>query len=192
MAMMQQMLGAGGGFPGGPNGSSPQPGNMPEGMGGLAQLIQAMQGDSTPAPPASNLFANIWTIIHAVFSLFLSLCILFQTPFTGSRSSRTADTKPASPDWTLHSPDSAEAFKHFFYLFATFEVVLQTTRFYVEKGQLQGSGMLSTISQFLPEPWAGWVRVVGRYAVIWNTVVADAMVVVFVLGAAAWWGGQVA
>jgi hypothetical protein len=82
-------------------------------------------------------------------------------------------------------------FKNFFYLFATFEVVLQSSRYVIERGQLQGSGMLSSIGQILPEPYAGYVRVVGRYSVIYSTVVSDAMVVVFVLGAASWWNGGV-
>ena len=59
----------------------------------------------------------------------------------------------------------------------------------MERGQLPASGFLGGIAQILPEPYAGYVRVVGRYSVIWQTVVADAMVVVFVLGAAAWWRG---
>jgi hypothetical protein len=77
-------------------------------------------------------------------------------------------------------------------MFATFEVVLQTSRYFIEKGQLQGKGMLNTVAQFLPEPYSGYVKVIGRYSVIYSTVVSDAMVVVFVLGAASWWNGGVA
>jgi len=46
---------------------------------------------------------------------------------------------------------------------------------------------MGTLAQVLPQPWAGYLRVVGRYSVIYTTVVADAMVVVFVLGVIAWW-----
>lgn len=74
-------------------------------------------------------------------------------------------------------------------MFATYEVVLQTSRYFIERGRLQGSGVLSSIGQMLPEPYAGYVRVIGRYSVIYSTVVSDAMVVVFVLGAASWWRG---
>ena len=42
-------------------------------------------------------------------------------------------------------------------------------------------------SGFVPEPYAGYVRIAGRYIGIVQTVVADAMVVVFVFGAMAWW-----
>jgi hypothetical protein len=76
-------------------------------------------------------------------------------------------------------------------MFATFEVVLQSSRFFIERGQLQGSGILSTVGGMLPEPYSGYVRLIGRYSVIYSTVVSDAMVVVFVLGAASWWRGGV-
>jgi len=36
------------------------------------------------------------------------------------------------------------------------------------------------------------VRTVGRYSVIYKTVVSDAMVIVFVLGATSWWRGAAA
>ena len=83
----------------------------------------------------------------------------------------------------------AQNFAHFFYLFATFEVVLQSSRYFIERGQLQGSGILSTVAGILPAPYSGYVRTVGRYSVIYSTVVSDAMVVVFVLGATSWWRG---
>ncbi|KAF2202087.1 hypothetical protein GQ43DRAFT_471226 [Delitschia confertaspora ATCC 74209] len=209
MAMLQQMMGGAGGIPGMEGmGGMPGLGGMPGGPGGpfpqggegsappgLAQLMQAMQqGGGQQLPPPSQSSAYLWRIVHSVFSLLLAVYIIVQTPFTGSKISRT--TSPVTPlqssdDWTLESP--AETFKHFFYIFATFEVMMQTTRFFVERGQLQGGGMLSTIGQMLPEPWAGIVRTVGRYGVIWKTVVSDAMVVVFVLGLASWWrGGMVA
>jgi hypothetical protein len=189
MMMLQQMMG-GGSTPFGPGGAPQQGGNAS--APGIAQIFQAMQGGTPQEPPASDRSAQIWAVVHAVFSIFLSFYILLQTPFTGSKISRTGipPSKLDKGNWTLDS-SPGEAFKHFFYLFATFEVLLQTTRFFMEKGQLQGSGMLRTISQVLPEPWAGYVRLVGRYAVIWQTVVSDAMVVVFVLGAACWWNGGV-
>jgi hypothetical protein len=186
MAMMQQMLGSAGGMPGGGPGmpgSSGDSGDLPP---GLAEMFSAMQGGSSPTPPPEQSSAWIWRIVHSVFALGLAVYIVLQTPFTGSKLSRTSE--PTDPDWALDS-SPAEAFKHFFYLFATFEVVLQSSRYFIEKGQLQGSGVLSSIAPMLPEPYGGYVRVLGRYSVIYSTVVSDAMVVVFVLGATAWWKG---
>jgi hypothetical protein len=155
---------------------------------GLAEIMGAMQGNNAPQPSPEQSSAWIWRLIHSVFSLGLAIYIVLQTPFTGSKLARSSLQEDG--DWSDDSP--AEAFRHFFYMFATFEVVLQTSRYYIEKGQLQGKGILSSIAQFLPEPYAGYVRVVGRYSVIYSTVVSDAMVVVFVLGAASWWNGGAA
>lgn len=186
MQMLQQMMG--GGAPGGMPGQPGQPTDLPP---GLANMFSAMQGGgAAPDPPVDQSSAWIWRLVHALFSLGLAIYIVVQTPFTGSKLAR-ASSSAAGEDWTLDS-SSNETFKHLFYLFATTEVVLQSSRYFIEKGQLQGSGILSTIGGFLPEPYAGYVRVIGRYSVIYSTVVSDAMVVVFVLGAASWWSGSAA
>ncbi|KAF2800498.1 hypothetical protein K505DRAFT_412907 [Melanomma pulvis-pyrius CBS 109.77] len=179
MAILQQMMGNAGGMPGQPG----QPGDLPP---GLANMFSAMQGGATePSPDQSS--AWIWRLVHSICSLFLAIYIVLQTPFTGSKLSRAS---PGDQSWTTES-SPAETFQHFFYMFATYEVVLQTSRYFIERGQLQGSGFLSSIGQMLPEPYAGYVRVIGRYSVIYSTVVSDAMVVVFVLGAASWWRGDI-
>lgn len=185
MAMLQQMMGAGaGGMPGMPGmpGGPGQPGAPP----GLANMLSAMQGGGVPEPSPDQSSAWVWRLVHSVFSLGLAIYIVLQTPFTGSKFSR--DNVPDDDDWATPSAP-ADNFAHFFYLFATFEVVLQSSRYFVEKGQLQGGGVLSTVAGVLPEPYAGYVRTVGRYSVIYSTVVSDAMVVVFILGATSWWKG---
>ncbi|KAF2866067.1 hypothetical protein BDV95DRAFT_611945 [Massariosphaeria phaeospora] len=189
VAMLQQMMGgAAGGMPGGP-GQPGAPGDLPP---GLANLFSAMQGGSAGEPSPDQSSAWLWRLVHSLCSLALAVYIVFQTPFSGSKLARTtALSTETDNDWTQGS-SAANSFGHFFYLFATFEVVLQSSRFFIERGQLQGSGLLSSIGQMLPEPYAGYVRVVGRYSVIYSTVVSDAMVVVFVLGAASWWRGAAA
>ncbi|KAF2470646.1 uncharacterized protein BDR25DRAFT_261738 [Lindgomyces ingoldianus] len=192
MAMLQQMMGGGAGgipgMPGGPGQAGQNPGDLPP---GLANLFQAMGGDSSTAQPSpSQSSAWLWRLVHSIFSLLLAVYIVFQTPFNGSKLSRTNTSTPQSDDWILDS-SSTETFKHFFYMFATFEVAMQSSRYFIERGQLPGSGILSSIAQMLPMPYAGYVRVVGRYSVIYKTVVSDAMVVVFVLGVASWWRGGI-
>ncbi|OCL12520.1 hypothetical protein AOQ84DRAFT_419495 [Glonium stellatum] len=177
LAIMQQMLGTG---------SDPNIPSVPQMLGNLppdlAQMLSGMQQPPESAQPASN-SAYVWRVIHALFSLALALYITLTSSFTGSKLSRTHP----EPSWDDEAATSSLA--HFFYAFATFEIVLQTSRYFMERGQLPPSGFLGGIAQILPEPYAGYVRVVGRYSVIWQTVAADAMVVVFVLGAAAWWRG---
>ncbi|KAK7189107.1 hypothetical protein DPSP01_010310 [Paraphaeosphaeria sporulosa] len=185
MAMLQQMMGGGG--PGGMPGAPGQSGDLPP---GLANLMSAMGGGgAAPEPSPEQSSAWLWRLVHALFSFGLAVYIVLRTPFTGSKLSR--EFHGDNDDWASDT-SAAETFAHFFYLFATFEVVLQTSRYYIERGRLQGSGILSTIGGLLPEPYAGYVRVIGRYSVIYSTVVSDAMVVVFVLGAASWWKGGAA
>ena len=186
MAMLQQMMGAGaGGMPGMP-GAPGQPGAPPGGLPpGLANMFSAMQGGAAAEPSPDQSSAWIWRLVHSIVSLGLAIYIVLRTPFTGSKLSRN---NVLDDEWATQSTP-AENFAHFFYLFATFEVVLQSSRYFIEKGQLQGSGILSTVAGILPEPYSGYVRTVGRYSVIYSTVVSDAMVVVFVLGATSWWRG---
>lgn len=175
MQMMQQMMssmpgGAGGGM--GPNGEMPElPAFMQSMMAGQQQAAQEA------AQPASDT-AYIWRIVHAVFALSLAAYVALTSTFTGSKIARFD---------TIQSQDAVNP--NFFYIFATVETVLQSSRYFLEKGQLSGGGMLATVtnSGMIPEPWAGYIRVVGRYMTIWTTLVGDAMVVVFVLGAIAWW-----
>ena len=186
MAMLQQMMGAGAGgmpgIPGAPGQAGAPPGGMPP---GLASMFSAMQGGGPSEPTPDHSSAWIWRLVHSVFSLGLAVYIVLQTPFTGSKLSR--DNVP-DDEWATQSSPT-DNFTHFFYLFATFQVVLQSSRYFIEQGQLQGSGILSTIAGILPHPYSGYVRTVGRYSVIYSTVVSDAMVVVFVLGATSWWRG---
>lgn len=183
MALMQQMMGGGaGGFPGSPGQAGAASGELPP---GLANMFSAMNGGTAAEPSPEQSSAWIWRLVHAVFSLGLAVYIVLQTPFTGSKLSRH---DPLDDDWTAQSTP-AQTFAHFFYLFATFEVVLQSSRYFIEQGQLQGSGILSTVAGILPAPYSGYVKTLGRYSVIYRTVVSDAMVVVFVLGATSWWRG---
>jgi hypothetical protein len=115
--------------------------------------------------------------------LSLALYVTLNTTFTGSKRARQLS------DVTYNAPMSLERNfgSQLFYWFATAEVVLQSSRFFIERGRLSQPGMLGTLSNVLPAPWGGYLRIVGRYSVIYTTVVADAMVVLFVLGVLAWW-----
>jgi hypothetical protein len=181
MAMLQQMMGGAGGDPNAqlPPGLAEMMGAMGGGGGGMGGM-PGQQGQPEAAPSSS---AYLWRIVHALFSFGLALYVTLSTPFTGTKAARTASQ--------YQTEGGASFGQRLFYLFATAEVVLQSSRFFMERGQLPQSGLLGTLSQILPQPYGGYLRVVGRYSVIYTTVVADAMVVVFVLGAMAWWNGVV-
>jgi GET complex subunit GET2 len=147
---------------------------------GLADLFSAVQQDQQQTVPSSNT-AALWRIAHAICSFALAVYVTVTSSFTGSKVARTVSRVGGEDGFA----------SRLFLYFATVELVLQTSRYFVERGQLPQSGLMGALSRLLPEPYAGYVRLVGRYSVIWTTLVADAMVVVFVLGVVAWWKGVV-
>jgi len=177
------------GMEGGPPADDPMMKMLQQMMGGLSEGAGGMPSfPDMPGQPATSIadsYAYLWRIIHAIFALSLGLYIAFTTTFTGTRIERERSalgyTSPEE-DKMLLTPSSV----HFFYLFATVEVVLQTSRFYLEKGKGTQSGVMGMIMGFLPEPWKGYVALVSRYSRIWTTVTGDAFVCVFVLGVCAW------
>ena len=180
MRMMQQMLGGAGA---GGGGGDPMAGmtDLPPFMKAMMNGQQQTEQQAAGAGPRTN-SAYLWRVVHAVFALTLALYIALTTTFNGSALSRSANVEGLMD---VQGP-------RVFYLFATAELVLQSSRYFVEKGQLMGSGWIAMIanSGFVPEPWAGYLRIAGRYAVIWQTIVGDAMTVIFVLGLLAWWRGD--
>ena len=174
MRMMQQVMGAMGGDPNNPNAPPP---DLPPMM--KAMLVGGGADKQDLAPPATG-SAYLWRIVHAVFAFALATYIALNSAFTGSKIARNQDVYAQQTGWSM------------FRLFVTAELVLQSMRYFAEKGQLQGNGWIATIanSGFVPEPWAGYIRVAGRYIGMAQTIVADAMVVVFVLGVHAWWQGM--
>ena len=169
MSMLQQMMGGAGG-------------EGADGDGGLPPGLSAMMGGGAGMGSQENgkegRSKYIWRIVHGAFALALGLYITLVTTFSGTKFSRT-------------EIGNEEVGIRFFWMFATAEVILQSGRYFLEKGQMGQSGMLGMLAGMLPEPWRGRVVLVVRYSGIWTTVVEDAMVVVFILGVVAWYKGQV-
>ena len=177
--ILQQMM-AGGGGPGGAGGIDGLPPGLAAMFGGSAGA------EATQAPSQTDKHGYVWKIVHAVFALALGIYITSMTAFSGSRLSRTTS------GFVHGSGNGAvDVGVRFFWVFATAELVLQSSRFFLERGRTSRSGLLGTVAGFLPEPYRGYLGLVGRYSGIWNTVVQDAMVVIFVLGCVAWWRGAV-
>lgn len=174
MAMLQQMMG--GQMPGGDAGAG---GANP--MAGFPGGFPGMPGMEEPEP-----YANVWRVVHAVFALGLGLFIALTTPYTGTRAAREVSALGYGSGEGADSGLSLASVR-FFWIFATAEVVLQTSRFFVEKGRVKQGTVMGMISGFLPEPYKGYLALLSRYSRIWTTVSADAMALVFVLGACAWW-----
>ncbi len=179
--MMQQLSSLMGGNPQDPNAPPP---DLPlpmkmlmKGMGGGGQVTKE------DAPPATG-SAYMWRIVHAIFALMLAGYIALTSTFNGTKLGRSQSVYTEEAGYGLGG--------RLFFIFCTAELVLQSSRYFFEKGQLQGNGILAKIanSGFVPEPYAGYVRTAGRYLGIVQTIMADAMVIVFVFGILAWWQGM--
>ena len=172
MRILQQMMG---GMPGGAGGiGEGGDGGLPPGL--AAMLGGAGMGEAGSVQQDSP-YGYLWKIIHAIFALSLGVYITTMTSFSGSRLSRS----------TLVEGEHIGV--RIFWVFATAELVLQSSRFFLERGKAAQGGILATVAGFLPEPWKGYVELVNRYSGIYTTLVEDAMVVLFMLGLAAWWQG---
>jgi hypothetical protein len=178
--MMQQMMGAMGG-PNGPGDANAGPQDLPP---MLQSLMGGQQGSAQQTPP-SNVY--LWRVVHAIFAFILAFYICLTSTFNGTQVSRYQ---------TVTTDDSGSRLgPRLFIIFTSAELVLQSTRYFMEKGQLQGGGPLAMVanSGFVPEPYANYIRIAGRYIGIAKTIFSDVMVIVFVLGCIAWWnGGDVA
>ncbi len=178
--MMEQMMGLMGGNPQDPNAKPP---DVPYALKALMGMGAASKEDRTP-PPTGN--AYIWKIVHAVFAIVLAGYIALTSTFNGSELGRTQSV--------YANQEGIGLGQRLFLMFCTAELLLQSSRYFAEKGKLQGNGMIAKVanSGFVPEPYAGYVRIAGRYVGIAQTIVTDAMVVIFVFGALAWWQGMAA
>ncbi|KAI1388330.1 uncharacterized protein F4822DRAFT_402540 [Hypoxylon trugodes] len=172
---MESLLGGLGNFGG--NNTSNIPGAVPNPM----QQAQAV---------ATNKTANLWRILHAVFALGLGLYVALSTTFTGSLTERehsainTTKNTNGSAQTEVDSIESARAY--FFYVFASVEAVLLTTRFFLDKKRDSPAGWMWTVTGFLPPPVKGFTQHALRYGQILSTVRSDALVCVFVLGVCSW------
>ncbi|KAI0162686.1 hypothetical protein BJ166DRAFT_524237 [Pestalotiopsis sp. NC0098] len=200
MKMMQQLMGgAGAGGPGG----NPFAGTGLEGLFGGAGGPEGMQAQQA-AQAVTDKSANVWRILHAVFALGLGLYIALSTTFTGAKAERDFDTlvmansASAAPglekdgdfasfgatNETARSIEQTRAY--FFYVFSSIEAVLLTTRYFLDKNRAPPTGIVWTVSGFLPGNLRSGVRHALRYGEIFSTVRSDALVCVFVLGVCCW------
>lgn len=176
MRMLQQMMGASG-MPSRDEGGD---GRLPPGL--AAMLGGGGAGGGARLPPLqqkSNENAYRWKILHALLALALGIYITSVTTFSGARFSQGG----------LRTAGVDDVGVRFFWGFATAELVLQSSRFFLERGVVSEEGVVGFLMGILPEPWKGWVALASRYSGIYTTIMQDGMVVVFVLGCVAWWKG---
>lgn len=224
MKMLSQLMGGGGmpGEDGGGGGGGLPPGLAAMlGAGGLAGATAGAQ--PTPGGGAADTYAYVWKIVHAVFALSLgvyvtltSTALMTMANAGGGDAVRSRKGGGSGGGSAVPSPSSSSSSSaagvilegqegrstiatppvNLFFVFATAELILQSSRFLLERkggagGVGQLGGWLGMLAGFLPEPYRGYLLLMRRYARIWGTVVEDAMVIVFVVGCVAWWNGAV-
>ena len=175
MRILQQLMGS---IPG-------AEGQEGDGEGGLPPGLAAMMGAGGMGIPAGggvntkqeDTYGYLWKIVHAVFALVLGIYV------TATSYAFNGDVARGGIVGVGH-----EGGVNAFWLFATAELVLQSSRFFLERGSgSQIGGWIGIVGNMLPEPWRGYIGLAARYSGIWGTIVEDGMVVVFVLGCVAWW-----
>lgn len=184
MKMMSQMMS--GGMPGA-DGQNPFAGTPLDGLfasagagaGGMpgnpfAQAQQAVAQKTT----------NLWRILHAVFAIGLGLYLALSTTFTGTSEEREFGTIESTGAFGARSVDETKAY--FFYLFTSIEVILLTSRIFLEKNRAPPTGWIWTASGFLPSHIQGYLKQALQYGRILSTIRSDALVCVFVMGVCAW------
>ena len=195
MRLLQQMMGGMGGEPSPENNGGLPPGlaAMLGGMGAGGAGIPGMDGLGQQQPASSGLgnrHTYLWKILHAMYAIILGIYLVSHTSFASSSARLTAVPSTADPP-TSSAPGILEPDQpgvNMFWIFATAELILQGSRFFLEQGKDRSqSGWLQLVEGFLPEPWKGRARLIGQYSGIWNTLVDDAMVVIFMMGIVGWW-----
>ncbi|KAH9434479.1 hypothetical protein MCOR27_002680 [Pyricularia oryzae] len=173
MKMLQQMMG--GQMPGGGAGGFP-------GMPGAAPQQQQQQ----QAP--LDTYSAAWRILHLVVALGLGLYIALTGAFMGTLEAR--DAARLASDAGMSSADLDESNNNrarFFYMFATAEAVLLTSRFFLDRSRAPPPGILWTVAGFLPPSMKRYLETALRYGQVFTTVRSDLLVCVFVLGVCHWW-----
>lgn len=203
MKMLQQLMGGSRGDSGGGKLPAGLPPGMAAMLGGMMPPSASAEGGFAQsgelADDKKNDDGYLWKIVHAIFALGLGIYITAMTTFSGAKASSSSSLSSSSSSSgatttttaDVHLDEVGEEVRRFFWAFATAELLLQSTRFFLEKGRGSRSGWVGFLIGVLPEPWKGYLALGTRYGGIYTTVVQDAMAVIFVLGCVAWWKGAV-
>lgn len=171
LKMMQQMMG----------------GQMPGG-GAFPGMPQPQQQQEQPM----DTYSAAWRILHLIVALGLGLYVSLLGTFDGTLESRDAarlltGTADSSNNNFSYDDDAAGKKARFFYLFATAEAVLLTSRLVLDRTRAPPPGILWTVAGFLPPGLKSYLETALRYGQIFTTVRSDLLACVFVLGAFHWW-----
>lgn len=179
MRLFSQLMGE---MPSNMEGDAAPSGQLPP---SLATLMGKGSGAGTQASTQTeaSIQDRIWKVLHACFAFTLAIYVIVSSP--------TLSAQPTAQGTRETGPSGGEGI-NLFWAFATAELLLQSTRYFLERGGTSSEigGTLGVVSNFLPSPWAGCLRLIARYSGIWSTVMEDAYVLIFVIGMISWWRGS--
>ncbi|KAF9958995.1 hypothetical protein BGZ65_000930 [Modicella reniformis] len=144
------------------------------------------QGESGNVPsgftvitPQVDQTARWWKLLHFVLSVLFGLSIVYreyrlQGDLRGFDPLATDKPEPYGAYQVVPMP--------VFWYFVTMELILQSTRMYLQGMTASPSSTLGTIAGLLPPPFSDAIRVFMRYRLIWTSMANDLSVVVFIVG----------
>ncbi|KAF9107934.1 hypothetical protein BGX27_008539 [Mortierella sp. AM989] len=157
--------------------------------GGSSEKSSTMQQQQNPfgnvppgftvLTPQVDLTARWWKLLHFVLSVLLGFSVVY------SEHSRQGDFgrfDALAMDKPLPYGVYQVAPIPVFWYFITMELMLQSTRMYLQGVTASPSSTLATIAGFLPPPFSDAIRVFMRYRLIWSSMVNDLSVVVVIVG----------
>ena len=178
MKMLSQMMG------GKPSEAEAVNGELPPGLATMLGSGGMAGNDGASTEQTEDTYDYVWRVVHAILALCLAAYATTTTVAYGEKIEGSNDMA------ALREAHGKEGI-NLFLVFATAQLVLQSSRFIMERRKPSGrpAGWLGLIGGFLPEPYRGYVILAEGYAKIWAAIVDDAMIIVFVVGCVAWWKG---
>jgi GET complex subunit GET2 len=146
-------------------------------MGGANGGIPGLGMGAPPgqvSSPKNGGWDLMWKLLHLAVMVFVTLYVVGESRWTGMSEERL-------------KPREKQGGHDLFYYFAGTELALQSGRFLLEKGRLQGDGWMAFLASNLPQPWGMYLETAARYSIIWTTIVRDGLVIIFTLGIVSWW-----
>lgn len=154
------------------------------GMGNLASLASqgaAAGGMSSPPLAPSSSRADLvaktsWTIVHFLCTVFLAIYVGLH------RGSNITFIDEDSVQASVEDVSSARLL----WYFATLELVLQSSRFFLEARLPPAPSKIASYASLLPQPFAGYIITGVRYLRIIRTIAQDFCLLLFIAGVASY------
>lgn len=153
------------------------------------------QASSSSPPPNADVASKyrkadvFWRVIHTV--IFTFLAISAGLGFSQRNRFGTDETVLVDgiEDKSLYSDDAilsgqSQTFilSRFLWYFSTAELILQSSRFFIEKGAPPADSIISTIANYIPHPFNEYFYIGARYLKMAQVILQDFCIVLFVFG----------